>query len=86
MKKMSEENLAKLNSRIQLAESNNKILAQKLKDKDKSMKTLNKLYLNEKKKINTIYTALTTRNVNETNYKKAIEWIIKTIEKGNVSK
>ena len=86
MKKMSEENLAKLNSRIQLAESNNKILVQKLKNKEKDLKTINNLYLNEKKKVNTIYTALTTRNVNETNYKKAIEWIIKTIEKGNISK
>ncbi len=43
---------------------------------------INNLYLNEKKKVNTIYTALTTRNVDENNYKKAIEWIIKIIEEG----
>ena len=36
----------------------------------------------EKKKVNTIYTALTTRNVDENNYKKAVEWIIKIIEEG----
>ena len=43
--------------------------------------TLLKL-IHEKKKVNTIYTALTTRNVDENNYKKAVEWIIKIIEEG----
>ena len=70
---MSEEEIIKLRTRLQLAEDSNKILVQKLK---------NNLYLNEKKKENTIYTALTTRNVDENNYKKAIEWIIKIIEEG----
>ena len=79
---MSEEEIIKLRTRLQLAEDNNKILVQKLKNKDKDLKTINNLYLNEKKKVNTIYTALTTRNVDENNYKKAIEWIIKIIEEG----
>lgn len=79
---MSEEEIIKLRIRLQLAEDSNKILVQKLKNKDKDLKTINNLYLNEKKKVNTIYTALTTRNVDENNYKKAIEWIIKIIEEG----
>lgn len=79
---MSEEKTIKLRTRLQLAEDNNKILVQKLKNKDKDLKTINNLYLNEKKKVNTIYTALTTRNVDENNYKKAVEWIIKIIEEG----
>lgn len=79
---MSEEEIVKLRTRLQLAEDSNKILVQKLKNKDKDLKTINNLYLNEKKKVNTIYTALTTRNVDENNYKKAIEWTIKIIEEG----
>lgn len=79
---MSEEEIIKLRTRLQLAEDSNKILVQKLKNKDKDLKTINNFYLNEKKKVNTIYTALTTRNVDENNYKKAIEWIIKIIEEG----
>lgn len=79
---MNEEEVIKLRTRLQLAEDSNKILVQKLKNKDKDLKTINNLYLNEKKKVNTIYTALTTRNVDENNYKKAIEWIIKIIEEG----
>lgn len=79
---MSEEEIVKLRTRLQLAEDSNKILVQKLKNKDKDLKTINNLYLNEKKKVNTIYTALTTRNIDENNYKKAIEWIIKIIEEG----
>lgn len=79
---MNEEEVIKLRTRLQLAEDSNKILVQKLKNKDKDLKTINNLYLNEKKKVNTIYTALTTRNVDENNYKKAVEWIIKIIEEG----
>ena len=79
---MSEEEVIKLRTRLQLAEDSNKIQVQKLKNKDKDLKTINNLYLNEKKKVNTIYTALTTRNVDENNYKKAVEWIIKIIEEG----
>jgi hypothetical protein len=79
---MSEEETIKLRTRLQLAEDSNKILVQKLKNKEKDLKMINNLYLNEKKKVNTIYTALTTRNVDENNYKKAIEWIIKIIEEG----
>lgn len=79
---MSEEEIIKLRTRLQLAEDSNKILVQKLKNREKDLKMINNLYLNEKKKVNTIYTALTTRNVDENNYKKAIEWIIKIIEEG----
>lgn len=79
---MSDEEIIKLRTRLQLAEDSNKILVQKLKNKEKDLKMINNLYLNEKKKVNTIYTALTTRNVDENNYKKAIEWIIKIIEEG----
>ena len=77
---MNEEELNKLRTRLQLAEDSNKILVQKLKDKDKDIKLLNNLYLKEKKKINTIYSAITTRTIDDTNYQKAVDWIIRTIK------
>lgn len=77
---MSEEEINKLKIRLQLAEDNNKILNQRLKERDKDLKILNNLYQKEKKKINTIYSAITTQIINEQNYMKAINWIIKTIE------
>lgn len=77
---MNEEELNKLRTRLQLAEDSNKILVQKLKDKDKDIKLLNSLYLKEKKKINTIYSAITTRTIDDTNYQKAVDWIIRTIK------
>ena len=42
---MNEEEANKLRARNQLLDSNNRILAQKLKDKDKEIKTINNLYL-----------------------------------------
>lgn len=77
---MSEEEINKLKIRLQLAEDNNKILNQRLKERDKDLKILNNLYQKEKKKINTIYSAITTQIINGQNYMKAINWIIKTIE------
>lgn len=77
---MSEEEINKLKIRLQLAEDNNKILNQRLKERDKDLKILNNLYQKEKKKTNTIYSAITTQIINEQNYMKAINWIIKTIE------
>lgn len=77
---MNEEELNRLRTRLQLAEDSNKILVQKLKDKDKDIKLLNNLYLKEKKKINTIYSAITTRTIDDTNYQKAVDWIIRTIK------
>lgn len=77
---MSEEEINKLKIRLQLAEDNNRILNQRLKERDKDLKILNNLYQKEKKKINKIYSAITTQIINEQNYMKAISWIIKTIE------
>lgn len=77
---MNEEEINKLRTRLQLAEDSNKILVQKLKDKDKDIKLLNNLYLKEKKKINTIYSAITIRTIDDTNYQKAVDWIIRTIK------
>lgn len=77
---MNEEETSKLRVRMQLAEDNNKILVNKLKEKEKNLKTLNELYKKEKKKNETIYMAITTRNIDGSNYQKAIDWIIKIIE------
>lgn len=77
---MNEEEISKLRVRMQLAEDNNKILVNKLKEKEKNLKTLNELYKKEKKKNETIYMAITTRNIDGSNYQKAIDWIIKIIE------
>ena len=41
---MNEEEISKLRVRMQLAEDNNKILVNKLKEKEKNLKTLNELY------------------------------------------
>lgn len=47
---MTDEEINKLKTRCRLAEDNNRILAQKLKEKKKDLEVLNKLYQQEKDK------------------------------------
>ena len=63
---MNEEEANKLRARNQLLDSNNRILAQKLKDKDKEIKTINNLYLKEKDKLSKIYEVVSSNKINET--------------------
>lgn len=63
----------------QFLDSNNRILAQKLKDKDKDIKIINSLYQKEKAKLNEIYRVVSSSKINESNYTKLIDWIKETI-------
>lgn len=80
MKLMSEEEINKLRTRLQLAEDSNRILVQKLKDKEKDMKLINNLYLKEKEKINKIYNVVSSNKITEENYLKMVEWIKSVIK------
>lgn len=77
---MSEEEINKLRTRLQLAEDSNRILVQKLKDKEKNMKLINNLYLKEKEKINKIYNVVSSNKITEENYLKMVEWIKSVIK------
>lgn len=77
---MSEEENNKLRTRLQLAEDSNRILVQKLKDKEKDMKLINNLYLKEKEKINKIYNVVSSNKITEKNYLKMVEWIKSVIK------
>ena len=77
---MSEEEINKLRTRLQLAEDSNRILVQKLKDKEKDMKLINNLYLKEKEKINKIYNVVSSNKITEENYFKMVEWIKSVIK------
>ena len=80
MNEEKDEKISKLTARNQLLDSNNRILAQKLKDKDKEIKTINKLYLKEKAKLSEIYRVVSSSKINEENYTKMIDWIKKVIK------
>lgn len=77
---MSEEEINKLRTRLQLAEDSNRILVQKLKDKEKDMKLINNLYLKEKEKTNKIYNVVSSNKITEENYLKMVEWIKSVIK------
>ena len=77
---MSEEEINKLRTRLQLAEDSNRILVQKLKDKEKDMKLINNLYLKEKEKINKICNVVSSNKITEENYLKMVEWIKSVIK------
>lgn len=79
MNEEKDEKISKLIARNQLLDSNNRILAQKLKDKDKEIKTINNLYLKEKAKLSEIYRVVSSSKINEENYTKMIDWIKETI-------
>jgi len=79
MNEEKDEKISKLTARNQLLDSNNRILAQKLKDKDKEIKTINNLYLKEKAKLSEIYRVVSSSKINEENYTKMIDWIKETI-------
>ena len=74
------EEITKLRTRVQLAEDSNRILVQKIKDKEKDIKTINNLYLKEKAKLNEIYRVVSSNKINEENYMKMTDWIKKVIK------
>lgn len=76
---MSEEEANRLRASNQLLDSNNKILAQRLKNKDKEIKLANDLYLKQKSKLSEIYRVVSSKKINENNYTDLVEWIKKYI-------
>ena len=80
MNEEKDEKISKLTARNQLLDSNNRILAQKFKDKDKEVKIINNLYLKEKSKLAKIYEVVSSNKINETNYMKMTDWIKKVIK------
>ena len=79
MNEEKEQENNKLIAKNQILESDNKILAQRLKEKNNDLDIVNNLYKKEKEKVNKIYNVLSQNKVNESNYLKAIDWVMKAL-------
>lgn len=79
MNEEKEQENNKLLAKNQMLESDNKILAQRLKEKNNDLDIVNNLYKKEKEKVNKIYNVLSQNKVNESNYLKAIDWVMKAL-------
>ena len=79
MNEEKEQENNKLIAKNQMLESDNKILAQRLKEKNNDLNIVNNLYKKEKEKFNKIYNVLSQNKVNESNYLKAIDWVMKAL-------
>ena len=79
MNEEKEQENNKLIAKNQMLESDDKILAQRLKEKNNDLDIVNNLYKKEKEKINKIYSVLSQNKVNESNYLKAIDWVMKAL-------
>lgn len=79
MNEEKEQENNKLIAKNQMLESDNKILAQRLKEKSNELDIVNNLYKKEKEKVNKIYNVLSQNKVNESNYLKAIDWVMKAL-------
>lgn len=79
MNEEKEQENNKLIAKNQMLESDNKILAQRLKEKNNDLDIVNNLYKKEKEKVNKIYNVLSQNKVNESNYLKAIDWVMKAL-------
>ena len=72
---MDEEKTEKLVLKNKLLESDNNLLIQKLKEKNKEINTVRNLYAKECKKINDIKDVINNRNITFDNYEKIIDLI-----------
>ena len=79
MNEEKEQENNKLIAKNQMLESDNKILAQRLREKNNELDIVNNLYKKEKEKVNKIYNVLSQNKVNESNYLKAIDWVMKAL-------
>lgn len=70
---MDEEKTEKLVLKNKLLESDNNLLIQKLKEKNKEINTVRNLYAKEYKKINDIKDVINNRNITFDNYEKVID-------------
>lgn len=72
---MDEEKTEKLVLKNKLLESDNNLLIQKLKEKNKEINTVRNLYAKEYKKINDIKDVINNRNITFDNYEKIIDLV-----------
>lgn len=72
---MDLEKLEKITLKNKLLESDNNLLIQKLKEKNKENNTVRNLYAKECKKINDIKDVINNRNITFDNYEKIIDLI-----------
>lgn len=77
---MDEEKIEKLVLKNKLLESDNNLLIQKLKEKNKEIKTVRDLYAKEYKKINAIKDIINNQNITFNNYEKIIDLIKEIIQ------
>lgn len=76
---MDEEKIEKLVLKNKLLESDNNLLIQKLKEKNKEINTVRNLYAKEYKKINDIKDIINNRNITFDNYENIINLIKEVI-------
>ena len=72
---MDEEKTEKLVLKNKLLESDNNLLIQKLKEKNKEINTVRNLYAKEYKKINDIKDVINNQNITFDNYEKIIDLV-----------
>lgn len=72
---MDEEKIEKLVLKNKLLESDNNLLIQKLKEKNKEINTVRNLYAKEYKKINDIKDIINNRNITFDNYENVIDLV-----------
>ena len=72
---MNEEKTEKLVLKNKLLESDNNLLIQKLKEKNKEINTVRNLYAKEYKKINDIKDVINNQNITFDNYEKIIDLV-----------
>ena len=77
---MDEEKIEKLVLKNKLLESDNNLLIQKLKEKNKEIKTVRYLYAKEYKKINAIKDIINNWNITSDSYEKRIDLIKEIIQ------
>ena len=75
VKYMDEEKIEKLVLKNKLLESDNNLLIQKLKEKNKEIKTVKDLYAKESEKINAIKDIINNWNITSDNYEKIIDLV-----------
>lgn len=76
---MDETYFNKLNARIQTLESSNRLLTEKIKERDKDIKLLNNLYQKEKAKVSKTLNIIGAYTINSSNVIKYINLIETTL-------
>lgn len=77
---MDLEKLEKITLKNKLLESDNSLLVNKLKEKNKELKQIENLYSKEVSKINLIKDTIQTKSINSDNYLNFIEWLKKVLD------